>query len=94
MKGRGVTRQVGVRLTDADYARLERLAGALSVRAIVRAALLVGLDFIEEQPGVLLGKSASGRRCPGLAAHGTSGPRSLTARESEPMLRRRSADSV
>jgi hypothetical protein len=53
-----LTRQIGVRLTEADYARLEGLSGALSVSAIVRAALLVGLDVIEKQPGILLGQKA------------------------------------
>jgi hypothetical protein len=51
-----LTRQIGVRLTEADYARLEGLSGTLSVSAIVRAALLVGLDVIERQPGILLGQ--------------------------------------
>jgi hypothetical protein len=54
----GKTRQIGVRITEADYARLEGLSGALSVSAIVRAALLVGLDLIEAQPGILLGQKA------------------------------------
>jgi hypothetical protein len=51
-----LTRQIGVRLTEQDYARIEGLSGALSVSAIVRAALLVGLDVIERQPGILLGQ--------------------------------------
>jgi hypothetical protein len=51
-----LTRQIGVRLTEADYERLEGLSGTLSVSAIVRAALLVGLDIIERQPGILLGQ--------------------------------------
>ena len=51
-----LTRQIGVRLTEADYARVEGLSGKLSVSAIVRAALLVGLDLIEAQPGILLGQ--------------------------------------
>ncbi len=51
------TRLVGVRVTDADYARIERLTGRLSVSAIVRAALLVGLDVVEAQPGVILGET-------------------------------------
>lgn len=52
----GLGRQIGVRLTEADYARLERLAVHLSVSTIARAALLVGMDVIETQPGVLLGE--------------------------------------
>jgi hypothetical protein len=56
-----LTRQIGVRLSEADYARLEGLSGALSVSAIVRAALLVGLDLIEAQPGILLGQKAKFR---------------------------------
>jgi hypothetical protein len=57
----GLDRQIGVRLTEADHARLERLAVHLSVSAIARAALLVGLDVIEEQPGVLLGEKPKRR---------------------------------
>jgi hypothetical protein len=56
-----LTRQIGVRLTEADYARLEGLSGTLSVSAIVRAALLVGLDLVEEQPGILLGQKPKRR---------------------------------
>jgi hypothetical protein len=52
----GLDKQIAVRLTEADHARLERLAVHLSVAAIARAALLVGLDVIEAQPGVLLGE--------------------------------------
>jgi hypothetical protein len=59
-----LTRQIGVRLTEADYSRLEGLAGNLSVSAIVRAALLVGLDLIEEQPGILLGQKRKGSALP------------------------------
>ena len=52
----GLERQIGVRLTEKDYARLEGLAVVLSVSAIARAALMLGLDVIEAQPGVLLGE--------------------------------------
>ncbi len=52
----GLDRQIGVRLAPKDYDRLEGLAVHLSVSAIARAALLVGLDIIEAQPGVLLGE--------------------------------------
>jgi hypothetical protein len=63
-----LTRQIGVRLTEADYARLEGLAGALSVSAIVRAALLVGLDLIEAQPGILLGRKPKSSALPWIGA--------------------------
>jgi hypothetical protein len=57
----GLEKQIGVRLTAEDYARLEGLAVHLSVSAIARAALLVGLDVIESQPGVLLGEKPKKR---------------------------------
>jgi hypothetical protein len=57
----GLEKQIGVRLTPADYARLEGLAVHLSVSAIARAALLVGLEVIEGQPGVLLGEKPKRR---------------------------------
>jgi hypothetical protein len=57
----GLDRQIAVRLTQADHARLEGLAVHLSVAAIARAALLVGLDVIEQQPGVLLGEKPKRR---------------------------------
>lgn len=57
----GLDRQIGVRLTKADYARLEGLAVHLSVATIARAALLVGIDVIEEQPGVLVGEKPKRR---------------------------------
>jgi hypothetical protein len=57
----GLDKQIAVRLTEADHARLERLSVHLSVSAIARAALLVGLDVIEEQPGVLLGEKPKRR---------------------------------
>jgi hypothetical protein len=56
-----LSRQIGVRLTEKDYARLEGLAVHLPISAIVRAALMVGLDIIEEQPGVLLGEKPKKR---------------------------------
>jgi hypothetical protein len=49
-------RQIGVRLAPKDCERLERLAVHLSVRALARAAPIVGLDIIEAQPGVLTGE--------------------------------------
>ena len=54
--GEPLTRQIGIRLSDADYARIEALAGAVGVSALVRAAIMAGLDAIERQPGILLGQ--------------------------------------
>lgn len=54
-------RQIGVRLSQEDYERLNRLAVHLSVSAIARAALVVGLDIIEAQPGVLVGEKPKKR---------------------------------
>ncbi len=53
-----LTRQIGVRLSEADYARIENLSGSMGVSALVRAAIFVGLDTIERQPGILLGQKA------------------------------------
>jgi hypothetical protein len=57
----GLERQIGVRLAPKDYERLERLAVHLSVSALARAALIVGLDIIEAQPGVLTGEKPKRR---------------------------------
>jgi hypothetical protein len=57
----GLDRQIGVRLAPKDYERLERLAVHLSVATIARAALLIGLDVVEAQPGVLLGEKPKKR---------------------------------
>lgn len=57
----GLDRQIGVRLAPADYDRLEKLAVHLSVSAIARAALLIGLDVVERQPGVLVGETPKKR---------------------------------
>jgi hypothetical protein len=51
-----LTRQIGIRLSEADYARIEALSGAVGVSALVRVAILAGLDAIERQPGILLGQ--------------------------------------
>lgn len=51
-----LSKQVGIRMSVESYARIERLSGTLPASAIIRAALLVGLDVIEAQPGVLLGE--------------------------------------
>jgi hypothetical protein len=52
-------KQIGVRLTEADHARLERLAVHLSLRRSPAAALLVGLDVIEGSPGSFTARSRS-----------------------------------
>lgn len=57
----GLGKQIGVRVSDADYARLQKLAVHLSVSTIARAALVVGLKVIEQQPGVLLGEEPKRR---------------------------------
>jgi hypothetical protein len=57
----GLERQIGVRLAPKDYERLERLAVHLSIATIARAALLIGLDVVESQPGVLLGEKPKKR---------------------------------
>ena len=49
-------KQIGVRLSSEDYARLEKLSTRLPVGTLARVALLLGLDIIERQPGVLLGE--------------------------------------
>ena len=54
--GEMFTRQIGVRLSEADYARIEALSGAMGVSALVRVAIMAGLDAIERQPGILLGQ--------------------------------------
>ena len=51
-----LTRQIAVRLSEADYGRIEALSGAMGVSALVRVAIMVGLDVIEKQPGILLGQ--------------------------------------
>ncbi len=56
-----LAKQIAVRLTEDDYARLDKLAVHLSISAIARAALLVGLDAIEAQPGILLGEKPKKR---------------------------------
>jgi hypothetical protein len=54
----GLTRQIGVRLSESDFKRVEALSAAMGVSALVRAAIFVGLDAIEAQPGILLGQKA------------------------------------
>lgn len=59
-----LTEQIGIRVSGADRARLEALAGrfpALSASAIARQALVLGMALIEEQPTVLLGEKPKRR---------------------------------
>jgi hypothetical protein len=50
-------KQIGVRLSAEDFARLEKLSSRLAVSTIARVALLLGLEIIEEQPAVLVGEA-------------------------------------
>jgi hypothetical protein len=54
-------RQIGVRLSDADFAKLESLATHLPVSTLARLAIRIGLQVIQEQPGVLLGEKPKRR---------------------------------
>lgn len=54
-------KQIAIRLSEEDHARLSRLSVHMSIATIARAAMLVGLDVIEEQPGVLLGEKPKRR---------------------------------
>ncbi|MBX3205489.1 MAG: hypothetical protein KF764_10500 [Labilithrix sp.] len=47
-------RQLNLRLSAEEYARLEKLAELLPITAIAKAALLVGLAEIEKRPSILL----------------------------------------
>ena len=58
----GASRQLGVRVSHDDYARLEKLAARLPVSTIARVALLLGLEIIEKQPSVLIGDKPKRRR--------------------------------
>jgi len=49
-------KQIAVRLTEADYKRLEALSSRVPVSAIARVALMVGIEAIEKQPGILIGE--------------------------------------
>lgn len=55
------TRQINLRLTEEEYARLEALALRISVTTIARIALFVGLPVVEAQPGILLGEEPEKR---------------------------------
>jgi hypothetical protein len=54
-------KQIGIRLSSADYRRLEKLSARLPVGSIARVALLLGLEIIEQQPGVLVGETPKRR---------------------------------
>jgi hypothetical protein len=54
-------RQIGVRLSDADFAKLESLATHLPGSTLARLAIRIGLQVIQEQPGVLLGEKPKRR---------------------------------
>jgi hypothetical protein len=51
----GPSKQIGVRLSPEEYARLEKLSRRLPVGTFARTALLLGMEIIERQPGVLIG---------------------------------------
>ncbi len=53
-------RQVGLRLTERDFRRLERLARRVAVGTVARIALTTGLDAIEQQPSILIGEPPNG----------------------------------
>lgn len=53
-----LTEQLGLRVTLSERARIDELAERFPLvgrSSIIRAALLVGLDAIEAQPGILIG---------------------------------------
>jgi len=61
----GLAVQLGVRITAADAERIRVLAERFPIltgNAIARAAMVIGLDFIEAQPTVLLGEKPKGKR--------------------------------
>jgi hypothetical protein len=54
-----LSEQIGLRVTAAERAKIDELAERFPMvgrSSIVRAALLVGLDAIEKQPGILIGE--------------------------------------
>ena len=54
-----LSEQIGLRLTFTERKRLDALAERFPLvgrSGIVRAALLVGLEAIERQPGILIGE--------------------------------------
>jgi hypothetical protein len=57
--------QLGIRVTPSDSERLHVLAERFPVakrNAIARAALLIGLEAIEQQPTILLGEAPKKKR--------------------------------
>lgn len=54
-------RQIGVRVSAEDYARLEKLAVRIPISTLARVAIQLGLEIIERQPGVLLGEQPKRR---------------------------------
>ena len=52
----GLTKQIAVRLSEGDHERLLALSTRIPMSAVARAALLVGLEAIERQPGILIGE--------------------------------------
>ena len=48
--------QIGLRLTEEDFRRLEKLAAHVAVGTIARIALITGLNAIERQPAILVGE--------------------------------------
>jgi len=52
----GLTKQIAVRLSESDHERLLALSTRIPMSAIARDALLVGLEAIERQPGILIGE--------------------------------------
>lgn len=58
---------LGLRLDAEDVARLDAVAKGMLVgsrHALARAALLLGLKAIEDDPAVLLGGAVKGRKAP------------------------------
>ena len=45
-----------MRLSESDHERLLALSTRIPMSAIARDALLVGLEAIERQPGILIGE--------------------------------------
>jgi hypothetical protein len=53
-KSEALGKQIGVRLTPKDYARLDKLAAHVSISDVARRALLLGLGLLEDDPGLLV----------------------------------------
>src|SRR5580704_10106132 len=53
----GFTKQLALRTTEAEYARIERVSKMIqiaSTAAVMRAALRIGLDVLEKDPARIL----------------------------------------